>query len=405
MTMVAKSFMLAVGLLLVCTATAPARTINVGGQEAEFSSIQAAIDAAQAGDLVRVAAGRYRESVDIDKDLDIVGAGSDLTSLESADVVVHYGPSARGRLEGFTIRYLGIEDRPAVLIQGASPLIVNNVVTGATLAGVEIHEQASPILFENRIVDNQGSGVLAYGPALIQMQGNRVERNGRSAVHHAGVEVREGAQALLQFNEILLNGGSGVFAHGASNVQAQGNLIVGNGLHGISIESGSSAQLSHNAIWWNTEVGVRLKDNQSVSLEGNVIARNLLGLVADTDAVAPQQEQNLFLVNVRDTVETGLSLQDAALIQSAFVHPRFVELLMTFERMSPLLSGLHATPAQGSVQELIDLAQLASFIGAQIYAQAGLTPAAEAYYRLVVRLNLNSAVAEQARVALESLGR
>lgn len=403
--MVNKPFVFAVGLLLACAATASARTIDVGGQGAEFSSIQAAIDAAQAGDLIRVAAGRYRESVDIGKDLEIVGAGSDNTTLESTEVVVHYGPSGRGRLEGFTIRYLGIEDRPAILIQGASPLIVNNVVTGATLAGIEVHEQASPTLFENWIVDNQGSGVLAYGPALIQMQGNRVERNGRQVVHHAGVEVRDSARALLQFNEILLNGGSGVFAHDASDVQAQGNLIIGNGLHGMSIESGSSAQLSHNAIWWNTEVGVRLKGNQSVSLGGNIIARNLLGLVADTDAVAPQQDENLFLVNVRDTVATGLSLQDAALIQQAFVHPRFVELLITLERMNPVLNGLNATPAQGSVQALIDLAQLASFIGAQIYAQAGLTPAAEAYYRLVVRLNLNSAVAEQARAALDALSR
>ena len=95
----------------------------------------------------RVAAGRYRESLDIGKDLEIVGAGSDNTALESTEVVVHYRPSARGRLEGFTIRYLGIEDRPAMLIQGASPLIVNNVVTGATLAGIEVHEQASPTLF------------------------------------------------------------------------------------------------------------------------------------------------------------------------------------------------------------------------------------------------------------------
>jgi pectin methylesterase-like acyl-CoA thioesterase len=56
-------------------------TVGLGGT---FSTIQAAVTAAQDGDIIDIAAGTYREQVTVDgKDITIHGAGAGQTIIES----------------------------------------------------------------------------------------------------------------------------------------------------------------------------------------------------------------------------------------------------------------------------------------------------------------------------------
>ena len=60
-------------------------TVGLGGTF-NFSTIQAAVDAAGNGDTIEIAAGTYREQVTVDgKDITIHGAGSGQTIIESPD--------------------------------------------------------------------------------------------------------------------------------------------------------------------------------------------------------------------------------------------------------------------------------------------------------------------------------
>ena len=70
------------GLVFLCT-DAWAATVTVGPSGRDFTTIQAAVDSAMAGDRIEIDAGSYSEEVAIDKDLTVVGAGSDATLLSS----------------------------------------------------------------------------------------------------------------------------------------------------------------------------------------------------------------------------------------------------------------------------------------------------------------------------------
>lgn len=409
-TMLRKTLVLMIGLLLSMNAWAFATTWTVGQTGADFRTIQAAVDAAQSGDVIVVASGIYRESVVITTSrLEIIGAGAGQSIIENVDIPVSFVRLAGGRLEGFTLRYTGLDDKPALLIENASPLVVDNEITGAGLAGVEIHNGAAPTLLDNHIHENLGTGVLVYDGANVNLTGNKIERNGLGQVHHPGIEVRQSARAVVDFNQLLLNGGSGAFVHGNSDAEFLGNTIVGNGLHGIAIEDGATAQVSSNTIWWNTEVGVLLRRNATVSVAGNTIARNLLGLVlfkeASATAIEPTQSNNLFLFNARDTVGIGLSPLDVRLVNNALEHPQAAELLQTLALIGEVVEALKTLFTEEDQANFIALTQAAELIQANIFNQSSLLDEAETRYRMVIRLDLHSAVADEARAALDALGR
>jgi pectin methylesterase-like acyl-CoA thioesterase len=64
----------AVSALNAASANAVPKTITVGPSDNDYTTIQAAINAADAGDTIQVAAGTYNEFVDVSKPLSIRGA-------------------------------------------------------------------------------------------------------------------------------------------------------------------------------------------------------------------------------------------------------------------------------------------------------------------------------------------
>lgn len=384
-------------------------TVGFSG-DAEFDSIQAAIDIAIDGDVVLVEAGTYNEPILIKgKDIEIIGEGPGESVIQTDEPVVRYIGEASGRLEGFTIRYLGTEDEPAILVFNSSPLIVNNEITQATLAGIEIQSDSDVILFGNHIHLNLGTGVLIHVDSTAQVTSNIIEQNGLGLIHHPGLEVRANGEALIQFNQFMFNGGSGVFVQDQAVVDLLGNTILGNRLNGVNAREQAEITLTSNSIWWNVMAGVWIRHDVVSSMEANFIMRNHLGLAVSrdpaTDADVPSpQENNIFLGNGRDLSGAGISITDLLMTNQLINSAQFGNLLLMLDLMGESVLALRQDYTDNQRQILMTLVQDVELISAAMYADADLKEEAETRYRMVIRLDLNSDAAMLARQALEALG-
>lgn len=95
-----KSIIAAILLVLLLISTASAATLNVGPKY-KYNTIQAAVNAANGGDTIKVASGIYRENVQINKGVDIYGI-----QYPRVNGFYYYGGS--GTINGFKIMKDGV---------------------------------------------------------------------------------------------------------------------------------------------------------------------------------------------------------------------------------------------------------------------------------------------------------
>ena len=146
---------------------ATATTLNV---PSHYSTIQAAIDAATAGDTVLVADGTYTENLDIDKDIKIISEnGAEKTIIDGGEIkwVLGFGSSTTRAclIEGFTVtnggNANGDSDEPAggINVWGGSPTLKNLIIRNNKRlkysgGGIQVTGNGNPLIADCTIKDN-----------------------------------------------------------------------------------------------------------------------------------------------------------------------------------------------------------------------------------------------------------
>lgn len=255
------ALLVALTLVAAPSAAYAATTLEVGAGK-PYKTIQSAVNAAQNGDTVHVAAGTYTENVQISGKYIWVkgdsGAVIQAASSGNAAVAITNVPysNLRTKLSGFTIQ--GGKGAPG---QGG---------------GVTIALNAAPEIFDNIIQNNNAD---AYG---------------------GGISIHTNSNPIIRNNTIRGNyafsGGGGIFAVGNSSPVIFGNTITGNWTSGVSISNGGSSGggiylensgdpnarsfpvVLKNTISGNTAEfaggGVMLRTGVNAIIEGNTIANN-----------------------------------------------------------------------------------------------------------------------------------
>lgn len=242
--------------------------------------VQAALDAAAAGQTIALTAGRYAGDLRIDRALTIRGACSADTVLEGRlaisgdhDVALN-GITLGGTLSIFddatvTANAIRIEEATdtGILVQeGGSLSLTNAVVRNVAGAGTSILVglRGSLELDEVEIAGGARGGV-------IMLRGTEVTGR-RVTIHHVrprggddgdAIGLREGGRLVLSESAIFEFGGFGITAFGSSSTVELDRVVIRRGFAGqarmgIGINVGDNAQVTGTRVQLerNTEAGI-----------------------------------------------------------------------------------------------------------------------------------------------------
>ncbi len=161
-------------MILICPVSA-SKVIDVPG---DSRTIQSAIDAAEAGDIIVVSPGTYKEDIEINKGITLQGAGADETTLFGAVIV----KNADGvTIDGFTLdgqrhtdSHRGIWCSSSGLTISSNivaryhygitsvssrTIIEDNIVLENFIAGIEIKTAVEALIRGTSVVNNTNSGI------------------------------------------------------------------------------------------------------------------------------------------------------------------------------------------------------------------------------------------------------
>lgn len=182
----------------------------------DYATIQDAIDEAERGDIIRVAAGTYTEDITItSKRFSLRGAGKGLTIIRG---MVRIYDSTDVSFEGFTVHDGGIHARTS-----------------------------SVIISGNDITENPGSGLWLDECLYALVSDNDISRNGREGI------LVDASNGIIGSSSITYNATDGVVINDAS-VGLTGNRILSNGRDGVAVRGfqyHASPNLLQNIIRYN----------------------------------------------------------------------------------------------------------------------------------------------------------
>ena len=304
---------------------------------ARYHTIMEAVQAAAPGSQIQVSKGTYRESLVIDKPLEIRGVGEVVVSSHDTNVISFQ--CSMGVLSNLAIEHLGTSGYgiqavtghlfvsdcdvrstglACIAMSGASTLHLTRNTIHAGKVGVLVYDEASGWLANNEVVDNAQAGIEVKGNSTVTLLYNRIHLNRQAGIlfeenasglltdndiwsnYYSGVEIR-GGSPVLRHNCVHDGQSGGVFIHGKSKAILEHNDIYANAFAGVAIQDGADPVLRFNRIRENRRQGVFVSDGGRGDLEENDISANQFAGV-EVQGGAPKLTRN----HIHDGKQAGI---------------------------------------------------------------------------------------------------
>jgi len=285
--------LLALLLIMFSAATAMAREWQIAP---EGGALAIALQNAEAGDIIRLAAGIYQGPIEINQSITLDGQGhAHIKGNEIGSVVVVNAKDVTVRGLKVTGSGSDRENRDAGIITGKRAdraLIENNVLLG-NLVGVDIHGTKNAIVQKNKIegrldhrMNDRGNGVYVWNATGSKVIGNDI-RYGRD-----GIFVNTSKKNVFEGNRMRDLRFAIHYMH-ANNSVVRGNISLGNHL-GYAIMYSDNVVIESNLSRGDRDHGIMLNYTNKSTIIGNRVEEGGEKCVFIYNAHKNQFNQNLF---------------------------------------------------------------------------------------------------------------
>jgi nitrous oxidase accessory protein len=283
------------------TAPDSGRVVIAGSDAGPFGSISAALDAAAAGDTVRVGPGLYREQLKVERPVTLVGRGRPVVDAGGRGHVVE--ASAGITIRGFHLRNSGKRvdtEHAGIMVRDARAAVEDNRITDV-LYGVYLKNAGGSLVRDNHIrgkdlpPPRRGDGIRLWYSSDTRILDNRVDRTRDVVVYFSnGLSIR---------GNVITDGRYGLHYMYSDNNEFRHNYFARNQV-GAFIMYSADVRLEQNVFAdsrGSSGMGIGLKDADRIVAEDNLIVQNESGIYFDNSpraaAVTNHIRDNLFLYN------------------------------------------------------------------------------------------------------------
>ncbi|MCA9014293.1 MAG: right-handed parallel beta-helix repeat-containing protein [Planctomycetaceae bacterium] len=313
----------------------------------QYKTIQAAVDAAQAGDTVLVAPGTYQERIKLKAGITLKSDGDDTKGtlgLKRAEATIIDGGGERGEgagvtmaerstIDGFTVTNIGVYDdaqwnkhhatqgeeqshehigapgTAGIGVIGVTCTVTNNIVHHIGYTGIAIQsapgKRCSPHIYRNVTYRNMGGGIGSMQKSTAIIEENICFQNFYAGIGHddasptvinntcyenirAGIGISEGSHALVRGNKCYHNrrAGIGVRTGGETRPIIENNECYENDMAGIGTREEAAPLIRNNRCYKNKLAGIGSRTHSTPTIVGNECYENgQSGIGQQSDAV------------------------------------------------------------------------------------------------------------------------
>lgn len=261
--------------------SATAATLVVGGADAQFQSVQAAIEAANAGDTVQVRAGAYTGNVTLNKQIALEGIGRPVLRGEGlASVVTVFADGCA--IRGFIIEHSGGDlnsEDSGILLKSSNNQIEDNELRDI-LYGIYLYSSHANTLRRNRIrgrpeleEGDRGAGLHLWNSPDNIIEDNTIseERDGMYIQSCSGNQIRRNRVSNLRYGLHYMFSDRNVFE----------DNFFSNNVAGAAIMYSNHIEFRRNAFVHNrgfSSFGILFQACNELLAEENFIVDNATGI-------------------------------------------------------------------------------------------------------------------------------